>query len=151
MDVYYATNTTLSLPCRDDAAAVLTKFLRLSRTGTVRDTLALHAAHALRIEGMVDSVSALARDTAQSIRKRTIYLNLLAVYADCRAEVNNSPESEHRWSVLIWVPHQCYRDGRQPLSDDARERARAAIAWMGAHDPDPRLRELSRRVAEELP
>lgn len=150
MELHNATITTLSLPCRDDAAAVITKLLRRSRLGTVRDTLALLAAHALRDEGIVDSVSALAKDSAQSIAQRTIYLNLLAVYTDCRREVNNWPGFEDRWTVLRWMPHQCGRAHRQPLSNDARERARAGIAWMGAHDPDTRLRELSRRVAEEL-
>jgi len=151
-DLFSATNTTLSASCRDGAAAVITRLLRRAGQNTVRDTLARDAARMLhRDESMMDSLIALAKDSTQSADRRTFYMKLLVVHADCNARADDSPGYESRWSVAIAGSFlACVGEFRHPISAAVRGRAREGIAWMGAHDPDTRLRELSRRVAEEL-
>jgi hypothetical protein len=149
MDLFSATNITLR--CPDGAAEVITKLLRQAELNTVRDTLARAAAYNLRNAGMADSLIALAKDSTQSTEKRRFYLGMLTVFADCRVGIDDSPGFESRWSVLGGSGgHACDAGYRQPLSPATRARAHEGIAWMGAHDPDARLRELSRRAAQEL-
>ena len=150
LDLFSATNTFLTFRCHGSAVAVVTKLLRQARLDTVRDTLGYMVAYYLREQGMADSVGALVTDSTQSAEKRTSFMKLLTIYADCRAGVDDRPGWESRWTVLGGSGSGCPTFLVQPLSAAVRDRARERIAWMGAHDPDPRLRELSRRVAEEL-
>jgi hypothetical protein len=75
---------------------------------------------------------------------------LLTTYADCRRGVDDSPGWENRLSVLGGTGGGCGIIYPQPLAQAVRDRARGRIAWMGTHDSDARLRELSRRIADEL-
>ena len=150
-DLFSATNITVSIWCRSDATAVIAKMLRRAMPNTIRDTLAFAAAYYLRDERMIDSLSALAKVSTQSTEKRTSYMKLLALYADCRARVDDSPGWESRGSVVgFGGVAGCNAIYPLSLSPAVKDRARGGIAWIGAHDPDARLRELSRRVAEEL-
>ncbi|HEX7981528.1 MAG TPA: hypothetical protein VF461_23150 [Gemmatimonadaceae bacterium] len=139
-----------TLACKDRAPEVITALLRRARTGSVRDTLANLGAYVFRDGRLVDSVSALSRDSAQSTERRTRYLELLASYVDCHAAVDDYPGWQNRLLILAATTGQCGAHYEQPLPRDVRARAHAAITWMGAHDPDAQLRELSRRVAEQI-
>jgi hypothetical protein len=150
-DLFSATNVTLSVWCRDGATAVIARMLRRAKPNTVRDTLSFAAAYYLRDESMIDSLSALVKDSTQSTEKRTSYMKLLALYANCRSRVDDSPGWERRESVVGFGGGDgCFAIYLLPLPPVVKARARERIAWMGAHDPDAQLRELSRRVAEEL-
>ena len=150
-DLFSATNITLTVWCRDGATAVIARMLRRAKPNTVRDTLAFAAAYYLREKSMLDSLSALVNDSTQSTEKRTSYMKLLTLYANCGARVDDSPGWESRSSVLAFNGWEgCNAIYRLPLPPAVKARAREEIAWMSAHDPVARLRELSRRVAEEL-
>ena len=71
-DLFSATNITLTVWCRDGATAVIARMLRRARPNTVRDTLAFAAAYYLREKSMIDSLSALVKDSTQSTKKRTV-------------------------------------------------------------------------------
>jgi len=78
-------------------------------------------------------------------------MKLLTLYAVCRARVDDRPGWESRENVVGFDGEDgCFAIYLLPLPPAVKARARETIAWMGAHDPDARLRELSRRVAEEL-
>ena len=150
-DLFTATNIILTVSCRDDATAVIAGMLRRARPNTVRDTLSFAAAYYLRDESMIDSLNALVKDSTQSTAKRTSYMKLLMLYADCRARVDDRPGWESRSSVVGFGREGgCTVIYPLSLSPAVKERAREGVAWLGVHDPDARLRELSRRVAEEL-
>jgi hypothetical protein len=150
-DLFSATNTTLTVWCRDGSTAVIARMLRRARPNTVRDTLSFAAAYYLRDESMIDSLSALVKDSTQSTERRTQYMKLLSLYANCRARVDDSPGWESRGSIVGFGGEDgCFAIYPLSLPRAVRARARQRIAWMGARDPDARLRELSRRVAEEL-
>ena len=150
-DLFDATNTTLSVWCRKSATAVIARMLRRARLNTVRDTLSFAAAYYLRDESMIDSLSALVGDFRQSTEKRKSYMKLLALYANCSSRVNDRPGWESRSSVVGFDGGEgCNVIYPLRLSPSVKKRAQERIDWMGAHDPDAQLRELSRRVAEEL-
>ncbi len=150
-DLFTATNITLSIGCRDGATAVIARMLRRARPNTVRDTLSFAGAYYLRDERMIDSLSALVKDSTQSTERRTSHMKLLTLYAVCRARVDDRPGWESRENVVRFDGEDgCFAIYLLPLPPEVKARARERITWMGAHDPDARLRELSRRVAEEL-
>ena len=151
VDLFGATNATLTVWCRESATAVIASMLRRARPNTVRDTLSFAAAYYLRDESMIDSLSTLVQDLGQSTEKRKSYMKLLTLYADCLSRVDDRPGWESRSSVVVFDR----RDGCSAiypvwLTPSAKKRARERVAWMGAHDPDAPLRELSRRAAEDL-
>jgi hypothetical protein len=150
-DLFRATNMTLTVWCRESATAVIATMLRRARPNTVRDTLSFAAAFYLRDESMIDSLSALVQDFSQSTERRKSYMKLLTLYADCLSRVDDRPGWESRSSVVVFGgADACNVRYPLPLSPSVKKRARERVAWMGAHDPDAPLRELSRRAAEDL-
>jgi hypothetical protein len=150
-DLFDATNTTLSVWCRKNATAVIARMLRRARPNTVRDTLAFASAYYLRDERMLDSLSELVKESRQPTERRKSYMKLLALYANCASRVDDRPGWESRSSVVGFNGGDgCNVIYPLPLSPSVKKRARDRVDWMGAHDPDAQLRELSRRVAEDL-
>lgn len=136
--------------CPDTRVAAFTVLLRGSRPNSIADTLARLAAWTLLDPRLVDSVAVLSKDARQPRQKRVFYLALLTRYSDCGISVDMSAIDRPMAKVTGGISDACGSDDRHALPRADRDRARAAIAWMGEHDPDDRLRQLAAAVSEEL-
>jgi hypothetical protein len=138
------------LDCADTRVSAFTALLRRAQPGSVGDTLGRIATWYLFDPRFVDSVAVLSKDARQSRERRLLYLGLLTRYSDCSTAVDTHALDEPMATVTVGGTDMCGSDDLHPLPAADRDRARAAVAWMGRNDPDDRLRALAAQVSEEL-
>jgi hypothetical protein len=136
--------------CGDAAPAAIVSAIRRATLNTGRDTLALLAAWSLADRRLVDSIIVLAKDPSQVNARRWQYLGLLTRYYDPSLTLDLSARGPGGGIALAVATDAKTWGGNQPIDQAARDRAKAAIAWMGANDPSLELRRMAALVAQQL-
>jgi hypothetical protein len=137
--------------CGDIEAGAITAVLRHAVPKSRAEDLARYTATALQDVRLLDSVRVLALDSAQSVDRRMFDLNLLIHYADPDRFLMSADTGAFGVTSGPFVSDG-YRTiwGDEPPQEEDRAHALATIVRMGRKDPDPIVRRLAEKAAEEL-